>query len=89
MLRADLVFRVSAVIAILYYKGYDLQRMLSLTKGLCMARTFRYGTRSDMIMRSIEGRLHAILDDTSDTLYMLIEDPKSRVRTVIRDLILA
>ena len=89
MLRADFVFRVSAVIAILYYKGYDLQRMLGLTKGLCMSKAHRYGTHSGTVMRSIEGRLHAILDDAADRLYMLIEDPEGRVRTVIRDLLLA
>ena len=38
-------------------------------------------------MRSIEGKLHAILDDCSDPLYRLIADDEARVRTVIRDLV--
>ncbi len=31
-------------------------------------------------MRSIEGKLHAILDDASDRLYMLIGDEEDRIR---------
>ena len=38
---------------------------------------------------SIEGKLHAILDDASDRLYMLIGDEEDRIRAVIRDLVLA
>ena len=36
MLWADFVFRVSAVIAILYHKGYDMERMLSQTRRLLL-----------------------------------------------------
>ena len=38
-------------------------------------------------MCSIEGKLHAILDDCSDALYRLIADDDARVRTVITDLV--
>jgi len=89
MLRADFVFRVSAVMAILYHKGYDLQRMMDQTRRLCMSKAQRYGTHSGVLMRSIEGKLHAILDDASDRLYMLIGDEEDRIRAVIRDLVLA
>ena len=54
-----------------------------------MSKAQRYGTHSGVIMRSIEGKLHAILDDASDRLYMLIGDEEDRIRAVIRDLVLA
>ena len=38
-------------------------------------------------MRSIEGKLHAILDDCSDPLYIFIADDEAWVCTVIRDLV--
>ena len=84
MLRADFVFRVSAVIAILYHKGYDMERMLSQTRRLCLSRVERYGTHSAVLMRSIEAKLHAILDDCSDPLYIFIADDEAWVCTVIR-----
>ncbi len=88
MLRADFVFRVSAIVA-MYHKGYDMARarMLSQTRRLCLSRAERYGTHSAALMRSIESKLHAILDDCNDPLYRLIADDEARVRTVIRDLV--
>lgn len=62
-------------------------RMLSQTRRLCLSRAERYGTHSAALMCSIEGKLHAILDDCSDALYRLIADDDARVRTVITDLV--
>jgi len=87
MLPADFVFEVSAIVATLYHKGYDMEHMLSQTRRLCLSRAERYGTHSAVLMRSIEGKLHAIIDDCSDPLYRLIADDKARVHTFIRDLV--
>ena len=87
MLQADVVFGVSAIVAILHRKGYDMEHMLSQTRRLCLSGAERYGAHSAALMRSIEGKLHAILDDCSDPLYRLIAADEARVRTVIRDLV--
>ena len=86
MLRANFLFRMT-IVAILYHKGYDMGRMLSQTRRLCFSRAERYGIHSAVLMRSIESKLHAILDDCSDPLYRLIADDEARVRTVLRDLV--
>ncbi len=52
-----------------------------------MFRAERYGTHSAALMRSNNGKLHAIHDDCSDPLDRLIADDEAQIRTVIRDLV--
>ncbi len=71
---------IKYVIAILYHKGYDMERMLSQTRRLCLCRAERYGPHSAMLMCSIEGKLHAVLDDCSDpSHYMTLALPLQHI----------
>ncbi len=54
---------------------------------VCSSRAERYGTHSAALMRSIDRKLHAILDDCSDPLYRLIADDEAWVHTVVRNLV--
>jgi hypothetical protein len=74
---------IKYVIAILYHKGYDMERMLSQTRRLCLCRAERYGPHSAMLMRSIEGKLHAVLDDCSDpSHYMTLALPLQHITVI-------
>ena len=61
--------------------------MFRQTKRLCLCGAERYGTPLAVLMRSAEGKFHAILDNCNDPLNRLITDDEARFRTVIGDLV--
>lgn len=55
---------------ILYGKGYNLLRMLAMTRRFCMGRQVGYGTRISDMMKDIESKLTFMVSEMNDLSHL-------------------
>ena len=74
---------------ILYGKGYNLHRMLAMTRRFCIGRQVGYGTKSSDMMKDIESKLTFMVSEMNDLYYVsFFADTEKRARTIVKDMLM-